>query len=255
MSKIVQLVMIPLLLIGGLFFYVGNVHAQVSHVSINEQQFVLGGYPKFRLNIVSQHESIDKVQFVVRQASGEERLMVKPINNFLLLVSGVEDVLDPDATLVVREYRVNKWRDVKAFPLFTGQKLSPDLAAKASKAHLKVKKPEASAAMSTTAMDQNKPAAQLKTTPLASQADLIDETCHLEYTSEMTLWRISTLYGKKWGISTYGAIVSIFEANSSAFIDGEINKLRADVPLACPSAALRANYADNARAKKAFDAI
>lgn len=253
MSTIIKSVMITLLLVCGFFTSAGNAYAQISHVSINEQQFILGGYPKFRLNIVSKHESIDKIQFVVRQASGEERLMVKPINNFLLLVSGVEDVLDPNAILVIREYRVNKWRDVKQFNLFNGQKLSPELSTKTSVEHLKLEKSVAYSAQTNTKAVPAKPIDADK--PARYRAALIDSSCQLDYTSDMTLWRIGTQQSKRWGISTYGAILAIFEANTPAFIDGKINSLRADVPLKCPSIALREKYADSNMAKKAFESL
>lgn len=255
MSTIIKSVMITLLLVCGFFTSVGNAYAQISHVSINEQQFILGGYPKFRLNIVSQHESIDKIQFVVRQASGEERLMVKPINNFLLLVSGVEDVLDPNATLVVREYRVNKWRDVKQFNLFKGQTLSPELSTKTSADNLKLEKSVTNSAQTNIKAVPAKLTDADKPVSARYRAALIDNSCQLDYTSDMTLWRIGTQQSKRWGISTYGAILAIFEANTPAFIDGKINSLRADVPLKCPSIALREKYADSNMAKKAFESL
>ncbi|WP_050774354.1 hypothetical protein [Shewanella benthica] len=138
MTIMIKVALCLILFITAPFIGVGDAAAQITHVSINEQQFILGGYPKFRLNIVSQDVSLYKMQFVVRQTSGEERLMVKPINNFLLLVIGVEDVVDPRATLVFREYRVNKWRDVKVFSLFEGQHLSEELGLKSSAAYLSV---------------------------------------------------------------------------------------------------------------------
>ncbi len=241
--------------------------SKVSHVSINAQQFILGGYPKFRLNIVSGHTSLDKMQFVLMQSSGEERLMAKPINNFLLLVSGVEDVVDPGATLIIREYRVNKWREVKSFELFKGQELSPELAAHSTfntaTKKVVVVKPAAQTKTAQKTTDQHLSESAQTTGIIVTKQQvsdeyrsaLVDTSCTLTYTPDMTLWRIGTQQSKEWGISTYGAIVAIFEANTRAFLKGRIDSLRADASLLCPSLALRDKYSDSKVAKAAFEAL
>ena len=260
MKIIIKVTLCLILFITAPFIGVGYADAQISHVSINEQQFILGGYPKFRLNIVSQDASLDKMQFVVRQTSGEERLMVKPINNFLLLVTGVEDVVDPSATLVIREYRVNKWRDVKVFTLFKGQQLPLELAVKSSAAHLSVenrasKAPNSSYKIATMSQASTPfPTAKGKTSAQYRDA-LIDKSCTLSYTPEMTLWRIGTEHGKEWGIGTYGAMIAIFEANPKAFNQGKIGGLRADASLRCPSHGLRQKYSNSKMAKQTFEAL
>ncbi|NRB25697.1 hypothetical protein [Shewanella sp.] len=273
MTKMIKVTLCLILFIGASSIGAGYANAQISHVSINEQQFILGGNPKFRLNIVSQDASLNKMQFVVRQMSGEERLMVKPINSFLLLVTGVEDVVDPSATLVVREYRVNKWRDVKVFPLFKGQQfkqqLAEELAVTSSAADLSIENSASNASSSsyTIATSDSRyrlAAVSQRTTPLtpakgqetARHRDaLVDKSCTLNYTPAMTLWRIGTEHGKEWGISTYGAMIAIFEANPKAFNQGEISGLRADVSLRCPSHALRQRYSNPSLAKQMFEAL
>lgn len=241
------------------FIGAGYAYAQISHVSINEQQFILGEHPRFKLNIVSQDRKLDKMQFIIRQASGTESLMAKPLNHFLLLVMGVEDVVDPDATLVVREYRVNKWRDVKVFTLFKGQQLSAQLTAKSLAADLSV---EAIASKAPSSSDKVATLSQASTQllsvngkqPAQYRDALIDGSCTLDDTSEMTLWRIGTVQGKKWGISIYGAMLAIFEANPKAFNQGKVSGLRADAELNCPSQALRAKHSNSKVAKQTFEA-
>ncbi|WP_076412185.1 hypothetical protein [Shewanella sp. UCD-KL12] len=258
MKKTITLMMLSLMLI---YLPSASVAAssKVSHVSINAQQFILGGYPKIRLNIVSQHENLDKMQFVLTQGTSEERLMVKPINNFLLLVTGVEDVVDPDAMLVIREYRVNKWRDIKSFELFKGQELSPELATRlasnvAAEKKL-VQQHNIGAVNSDASKSDNSVVHTQQQISDEYRGALVDDSCTLNYTSDMTLWRIGTQQSKAWGISTYGAILAIFEANKKAFLKGRIDSLRADVPLLCPSLALRDKYADSKVAKAAFEAL
>ncbi|EGT3626876.1 fimbrial protein FimV [Morganella morganii] len=92
--------------------------AQVSHVSVNSRMFELGGYPKLRVNVIADNQDMSRLEFVVQQAGGEEKLMVEELNRFLVLLTGVEDVKDSSAKLLVREYRLDRWYDVKSINLF-----------------------------------------------------------------------------------------------------------------------------------------
>ena len=104
----------------GLFTLVCSVcvQAQVSHVSINSRMFELGAYPKMRVNVIVDNQDMTRLEFVVYQSGGEEKLMAEQLNRFLVLLTGVEDVTDPKARLLVREYRVDRWYEVKNLPLF-----------------------------------------------------------------------------------------------------------------------------------------
>lgn len=104
----------------GLFAFVCSaaVSAQVSHVSINSRMFELGAYPKMRVNVISDSQDMTRLEFALHQSTGEEKLMVEQLNRFLVLLTGVEDVTDPKARLLVREYRVDRWYEVKSVPLF-----------------------------------------------------------------------------------------------------------------------------------------
>ncbi|MDX1280132.1 hypothetical protein [Shewanella colwelliana] len=212
---------------------------KVSHVSINQQQFNLGASPRLKVNIVTDTK-FDKLQFVVEQRAGNERLMVNPINSFMLLLSGVEDVSDPDAQLVIKEYRVNRWYDVKRLALFSGK----TIAVAPSEQNLKAP-----------VQAQSNPAAtggaELKPN-LASEA-MVDTGCMLDYSGKQTLWRLGSRYGGVWQLNTYGAILAIFDANPKAFSGGDINRLRADAKLACPSEALKQGYRDAKLARQIFE--
>ncbi|MBT1444094.1 hypothetical protein KJI95_06095 [Shewanella sp. JM162201] len=94
--------------------------ARVSHVSINKSQFTLGEHPRLRVNVVSDKGDFSRIEFLIRQGKSEEKLMLEPVNNFLVLLTGVEDVTDASAELVVREYVINEWHDYKVIPLFGG---------------------------------------------------------------------------------------------------------------------------------------
>lgn len=92
--------------------------AEVAHVSINLRMFDVGKLPLLKINIVSNISDTDRLQFIMHQAGGDERLMVSRINDFMLLVQGVDEVTDKQAVLQVKEYRDNYWFDVAALPLF-----------------------------------------------------------------------------------------------------------------------------------------
>ena len=98
--------------------------AQVSHVSVNSRMFELGGYPKLSVNVIADNQDMSRLEFVVVQAGGEEKLMVEELNRFLVLLTGVEDVEDSNAKLLVREYRLDRWYDVKSISLFGAVKLT-----------------------------------------------------------------------------------------------------------------------------------
>lgn len=107
--------------------------AQVSHVSVNSRMFELGGYPKLRVNVIADNQDMSRLEFVVQQAGGEEKLMVEALNRFLVLLTGVEDVKDDKAKLLVREYRLGRWYEVKSINLFGESKpTSATLTAKAA---------------------------------------------------------------------------------------------------------------------------
>ncbi|WP_413490035.1 FimV/HubP family polar landmark protein [Shewanella baltica] len=107
--------------------------AQVSHVSVNSRMFELGGYPKLRVNVIADNQDMSRLEFVVQQAGGEEKLMVEELNRFLVLLTGVEDVKDDKAKLLVREYRLDRWYEVKSINLFGEAKpASATLTAKAA---------------------------------------------------------------------------------------------------------------------------
>ncbi|QYJ86494.1 hypothetical protein K0I73_01680 [Shewanella mesophila] len=214
--------------------------AKVTHVSINQQQFVLGANPKLKVNIVTERSHLDKLQFIVEQQSGSERLMVSPINSFMLLLDGVEDVTDADAMLIVKEYQINQWQEVKRMRLFDGVAVTKPIVKPLSNKDKSVN----------LAKSKSVVAAQ----PILG-GKLVEANCQLNYDGQQTLWRIASVYAKEWHLSTYGAVLAIFDANPNAFSKGKINNLRADVVLDCPSLPVKQRYLDAKFAKQTFDAM
>lgn len=234
MTKIVKVAMIFILALGSYTFASRDVYAQITHISINQQLFNLGESPKFRVNIVSDSENYRKTQFIVRQGASEEILMIKPINKFLLLLRGVEDVKNPSAVLVIQEYRVSQWHDVKRISLFSGEVLS----------------------VVTTKVLENEIKA-VKSRLRQLQGAKLDETltephCSLDSLPGQTLWRIALQYSKEWKMTPQGSVVAIYEANPKAFNTQNISSLRGDSQLLCPSSQIKDRYRDSQVAQRMY---
>ncbi|QSX33254.1 fimbrial protein FimV [Shewanella avicenniae] len=256
--------------------------AGTSHVSINQRLFDLGKIPLIKLNIVSDVTDTERLQFIVQQQSGEERLMVDRINDFMYLLQGIDEVTDPDAKLVVNEYLQQRWLTVASLPLFadsvpvadppSSKKLSlyrhiePSVAVPALEATAAKSAPTPNAAK--TASPQKAISAAPESAAVASVNSSVKSSanssanssaymdgCRLDYNGSQTLWRLANRYAKEWNTNVYAAALGILEANPKAFYRGNPSSLRRDAQLRCPSAQLLAQYADKKVAEKKFDAL
>lgn len=245
----------------GLFALVctAAVWAQVSHVSINKRMFDLGSNPKMRVNVITDNQDMTRLKFVLHQSSGEETLMAEQLNRFLLLLTGVEDVTDPKARLLIREYRVDRWYEVKNLSLFedTGSGESST-----GQANAAVVKPAKAPTMGTDLLTTQAPKSlsepmlttesKLTTEPKTNSATASNAgECRLDYRDE-TLWRLANRYAGDWQLSVYGAMLAIHDANPGAFSKNRINFLRKDAILTCPSSEILARYPDAKAAKVSF---
>lgn len=144
--------------------------AQVSHVSFNGPMFELGSHPKMRVNVVTDDQDMTRLEFVLRQSTREEKLMALPVNRFMLLLFGLENVTDPKARLLVREYRVDRWYEVKNLPLFenAGSGESSTLLAKTT-----VVKPIKASKTEANSLTANDKATAVKSTKNATEVNLV----------------------------------------------------------------------------------
>lgn len=217
--------------------------ARLSHVSINKSQFTLGEYPRLRVNIVSERSDLSRLEFVVRQGTREEKLMVEPLNNFMLLLFGVDNVTDANAELVVREYVVNQWQEYKVIPLFGGT----ERVAKAPSAPPR----KAAELLAPESVPVAKPTpAQMSLASAANDSG----GCAVEYQPGETLWRIASRYAPRWNTNVYSTMMALFDANPRAFTKGKISGLKQDAKLECPSPALLGRYPDTREARRIFEA-
>lgn len=241
MKKIIILAFVTLAL------FSTTVIAEVSHVSINQRLFELGGYPKLKLNIVSSHKNPNKVQYFLRQSVGEERLVAKPLNQFSVLISGVEDVVDSEAVLVVKEHRINRWREVSVLSIFDGGSVNSQAVEEVASKPMPVKTQQP--------VKDSKEIISTRTASTATVKVKIKENCTIGFNGSETLWRIGLRQSNVWGVSTYGAMLAIFDANPRAFRKDSINGLRADAKLQCPSQAILDRYSDAIAAEELYDSM
>lgn len=256
-----------------------TVVAQVSHVSINSRMFELGAYPKMRLNVITDNQDMTRLEFVVHQSTGEEKLMAQQLNRFLILLTGVEDVTDPKALLLVREYRVDRWFEVKSLPVFGADKTPEPQVAEPKLASTQTAKPVVGSTAKTTLAAESTTVAPIATTtntasspkgqstlmdaPLTStphsnpkpspSTALASEECVLNYAANETLWRIANRYAAQWEVNVYGAMLAIYDANPKAFAKNKINALKKNATLYCPSKEMLTRYADAGEAKAIFE--
>lgn len=261
-----------------------TVVAQVSHVSINSRMFELGAYPKMRLNVITDNQDMTRLEFVVHQSTGEEKLMAQQLNRFLILLTGVEDVTDPKALLLVREYRVDRWFEVKSLPVFGADKTPESQVAEPKLASTQITKPVVDSTAKTTLASAEPTAmapiaapatdttntvsspkgqstlmdAPLTPTPHSNpkpspSTALASEECVLNYAANETLWRIANRYAAQWEVNVYGAMLAIYDANPKAFAKNKINALKKNATLYCPSKEMLTRYADAGEAKAIFE--
>jgi len=132
--------------------------------------FELGAYPKMRVNVIVDNQDMTRLEFVVHQSGGEEKLMAEQLNRFLVLLTGVEDVTDPKARLLVREYRVDRWYEVKNLPLFENAAIGESSTLLAKTTAVKPIKASKIEANSLTAKDK---ATAVKSTKNATEVNLV----------------------------------------------------------------------------------
>ncbi|GGE93214.1 FimV/HubP family polar landmark protein [Shewanella carassii] len=259
--------------------------AETAHVSINQRMFELGHLPMLKVNVVADSEDMTRLEFIVRQQGAAEKLMVQPINRYMVLLLGIDEVTDKQAELLVREYRINRWHELKRLPLFD---TSVPVALRSNRARVfgeqMPSESQRAAVPATTGASEAVPssavqaqrvkevAGQPQSEPqslgvsLASQAvaapgsqvtappiETREPGCMLDFDGTETLWRVASRYAESRHTHVYGAMLAIFEANPKAFNRGNIRHLRRDAKLHCPSSRLLQSYGDKTAAKEKFE--
>ncbi|MBO1270613.1 hypothetical protein J3L11_03005 [Shewanella sp. 4t3-1-2LB] len=257
--------------------------ADVTHVSINQRLFDLGKLPLIKVNIVAAPTDPDRMQFILRQKSGEEKLMVQQINNYMLLLMGLDEVTDANALLLVQLYQTDQWQEINQLPLFAKSVPvgNPPDPARFSMYRNPIKSANVTAPeqVPTTVVAAPAPIKPIpaSTYPVKTSAATVPDQvpapikpasashnpaatasaptqCLLDYHGTETLWHLASRYAKQWHTHVYAAALAIMEANPKAFVKGKPGNLRSDAQLHCPQPEQWQSYTDKNLAKEKFEA-
>ncbi|GGP41513.1 FimV/HubP family polar landmark protein [Shewanella saliphila] len=240
------------------FMAVGQVSAvvaEVSHISIDTAAFERGKLPTLTVNVVTEHHDLSRLTFYLRQIYQDnivlEKLDVERQGNDVFLLNGKEQLRDPDAALIVSEFRNAKWQQYSPVPLF-----SPVL--QVSNHHpvaiKKMKLPSSSIpASTTTATTTNTVSRVVDSTPVLAQTQELLEGCNILKQPDDSLWKIAVRYRKQWNSNIYGAMLALYESNPQAFYQGNISMLQLDSSLRCPPADILVKYQNVKADRVTFD--
>ncbi|MCT8988008.1 FimV/HubP family polar landmark protein [Shewanella phaeophyticola] len=245
MKGVKLLVILALMAVG----QVSAVVAEVSHISIDTAAFERGKLPTLTVNVVTEHHDLSRLTFYLRQIYQDnivlEKLDVERQGNDVFLLNGKEQLRDPDAALIVSEYRNAKWQQYSPVPLF-----SPVL--QVSNHHpvaiKKMKLPSSSIPASTATVSR-----VVDSTPVLAQTQELLEGCNILKQSDDSLWKIAVRYRKQWNSNIYGAMLALYESNPQAFYQGNINMLQLDSSLRCPPADILVKYQNVKADRITFD--
>ncbi|MFC1520205.1 FimV/HubP family polar landmark protein [Pseudomonadota bacterium] len=232
------------------FLFSFSAQAALSHISINSRHFKLDQHPQLKLNIVAANDDLSRLSFHLRQTVGAnevvEELMLQPVSRFMLYAIGVDDVSDPNAKLIVSEYKGNSWQQYAVLSVFDAPYIKPngrsDIKIDAAKALKKVP-------LAATTAEKDPIIVTASNNSNNSQA------CMVERNNTETLWGIASRYATSWNTHVYGAMLALYEANPQAFSQQKIHLIKQDVPLRCPTKVQLNQYITKADAKLEFESI
>lgn len=215
-----------------------QVTAAIEHISLNKLQFIQGESVDMRINLVAEPKDIQRLEFVLWQQSGSEKLMVQPVGSYMLQLLGFEPVTDPNAYIAVRVHVIDNWQPLTRLALFRNATELPDYTN-----------------LMTAARDEIAIANEIQSDQKRSSGDPGAQNCTIVYQPQETLWRIGTRYAKQWNTNVYSAMLAIFEANQNSFKSNNINLLMSGSVLDCPMENAWLQFGNAAQAKQKFSQL
>jgi FimV-like protein len=228
---------------------ISTVIAQVSHISIDTIPFESGQSPNLTVQIITDQHDLSRLTFYLRQIYQNnivlEKLTVERRDGDVFVLNGAEKIHDPDAALVVSEYRNAKWLQYSPVSIFSQaivQNQHQPVAIKTMK--------------SPSALPTSIPKS-INTKTIASPQDALMQKrvdqCQITLLADDTLWKIAVRYRKQWNTNLYGAMLALYQTNPSAFHQNNISLLKVGSSLRCPSVETLSYYQDIAVDKVIFD--
>lgn len=245
--------------------------ADVSHIGIEAMDFEAGELPKLNVNVVSDHNDLSLLTFYIRQKYENtivlEKLIVDDHKQNTFILRGEEKIIDPNSSLIVSEYRDGKWQQYSPVSLFkdnvdlrsASQQADKPVAIKTMKSsNTYIQRYQAEAAGTQAQSDYSAKAVAVSASSAAYQSLPANDSqyrCVINQIAGDTLWNLGLSNAKQWGTNVFGAMIAIYETNPDAFIDHNIQKLKADSKLNCPSGEILAQFQSPNQDKLSFDAL
>lgn len=262
------------------------VFSSVLHISVYEADSKVevnkNGVLKIRLNFVSSDiNDYRKTQVFFVQGKHTRQMNLKKLNDYMLLASIDNIELNQQAKLLVKYFDNKNWTVVKNLdvnpviehesyfaskPLTTNPNAGSEIASNRTPFHSNV---ESSADKNVTqakdvaraegkvnqtaaiVLNRNLPSNQ--SSELAS-SNLEKSNCVINYNGE-TLWSLGVKYSTEWDRDIYSTILAIYYSNDHAFNRSDINSIRLDAKLNCPSLAMLSRFGTKEQAKEKYRSI
>ncbi|MGK0408621.1 MAG: FimV-like protein [Shewanella psychromarinicola] len=228
---------------------ISTVIAQVSHISIDTIPFESGQSPNLTVQIITDQHDLSRLTFYLRQIYQNnivlEKLTVERRDGDVFVLNGAEKIHDPDAALVVSEYRNAKWLQYSPVSIFS-QAIVQD---QYQPVAIKTMKSPSALPTSIPKSINTKAIASPQDAPMQKRVD----QCQITLLADDTLWEIAVRYRKQWNSNLYGAMLALYQTNPSAFHQNNISLLKVGSSLRCPSVETLSYYQDIAVDKVTFD--
>jgi FimV-like protein len=228
---------------------ISTVMAEVSHISIDTIPFESGQSPNLTVQIITDQHDLSRLTFYLRQIYQNnivlEKLTVKRRDGDVFVLSGAEKIHDPDAALIVSEYRNAKWLQYSPVSIFS-QAIVQD---QYQPVAIKTMKSSSALPTSIPKSINSKAIASPQDAPMQEKVD----QCQITLLADDTLWKIAGRHHTQWNSNLYGAMLALYQTNPSAFYQNNISQLRLGSSLRCPSVETLSYYQDVAVDKVIFD--
>jgi FimV-like protein len=228
---------------------ISAVMAEVSHISIDTTPFQSGQLPQLTVNIITEHHDLSRLTFYLRQIYLDkivlEKLDVERQYNDVFVLSGTQQIRDPDAALIVSEYRNAKWLQYSPVSIFSQAIVQSQYQPVA------IKTMKSSSALPTSIPTSI--SSKVITSPQDAPTETLLNQCQIAKLPDDTLWKIAGRNSKQWNANIYGAMLALYQTNPSAFSQGKISLLQSGRSLRCPSAEILSRYQNVVVDKVTFD--
>lgn len=242
------------------------VFATALHISVYEADSTVevaeNGALEIRLNFQSNNvNDFENIRIYFVQGKQKEKMEVKRINDHMLMASIDNIKSNGQANLLVKYFYNNQWSDFKELDInlvdfpekyFENKSLNNVVAPKVNDVMLA--KDESIALANGIVIDSGSIVFYRNLSSELASSNQEKSNCVINYSGE-TLWSLSIKYSREWEHDLYSTILAIYYANPHAFYRKNINKIRSDARLFCPTLEMLTQFASKEQAKIEYRAL